>query len=142
MSIAGKTFSLTAREREPNSFEYISGRHHLLMSRTMQGEVLPTTWFSPVDLLLSALAGCLGITFRTRMEEAGLKFEDLRIEIEGVRPEGADRSGIQSMTTRLFVKTDADPDLVREIVEKSERACTVRNTIDHYPSFRTEVVLG
>lgn len=141
MLIAGKTFRLTAEEREPNSFEYVSGRHHLLMSKTMSGESLPTTWFSPVDLLLSALAGCLGITFRTHMEEAGLKFENLRIEIEGVRPEGADRPGIQSVKTKVFVRTDADPVAIRRIVEKSEEVCTVRNTVDHCPIFGLEVVI-
>lgn len=141
MSIVGKTFRLTAEERDPNSFEYVSGRHRLLMSKTMTGEELPTTWFSPVDLLLSALAGCLGITFRTHMEEAGLTFENLRIEIEGVRPDGATRSGIQSIKTKVFVTTDADFAVVREIVEKSEEACTVRNTVDHCPAFDVEVVI-
>lgn len=141
MSVAGKTFKLTAEEKAPNSFEYVSGRHRVLMSKTMEDPDLPVTWFSPVDFLLSGIAGCLGITFRTKMEEAGLKFENLRIEVEGVRPDGATRSGIQSIVTKVCVKTDADPERVREIVEESEEGCTVRNTIDHRPAFKTELVL-
>lgn len=140
MATTPKTFILTAEEKEPNSFEYVSGRHHLLMSKTMKGQEVPTTWFSPVDLMLSGVAGCLGLTFRAFMEEAGFTYENLRIEVTGVRPEGATRSGIFSLSTKVFVKTDADPEKVKEIVEKSEQSCTVRNTMDNPPTFATEVV--
>ena len=140
MAIEGKNFKLTATERDPHSFEYASGRHRLLMSKTMESD-LPTTWFSPVDLLLSGIAGCLGMVIRTKMEEAGFDFEDLRLEIEGIRPDGADRVGLKSISTTVHIKTSADPAKVREIVEKSEESCTVRNTLEFTPDFSLKVVL-
>lgn len=141
MAITGKTFKLTAEEKEANSFEYTSGRHQLLMSKTMTGQSVPVTWFSPVDLLLSGIAGCLGLTIRAKMEKRGLKLENLRIDIEANRPEGAERWGIQSLKTKVRLKTDASLDVIQEIVEKSEEECTVRNTIDNPPVFSTEVEL-
>jgi uncharacterized OsmC-like protein len=140
MATTPKTFILTAEEKEPNSFEYVSGRHHLLMSKTMKTQEVPTTWFSPVDLMLSGIAGCLGLTFRSLMEKAEFTYENLRIEVTGIRPEGAIHSGIYNFSTKIFVKTDADPEKVKEIVERSEKSCTVRNTIDHPPVFETEVI--
>ncbi len=141
MAIAGKTFKLVAEEKEPNSFEYVSGRHRLLMSKTMQPDTVPVTWFSPVDLLLSGIAGCLGLTMRAKMEKEELQFKDLRIEVEGVRPDGADRSGIQSVKTKVYLKTDVPLAKIREIVEICEEKCTVRNTVEHCPDFATEIVL-
>lgn len=141
MANTGKTFKLKAEERDPYSFEYTVGRHRLLMSRTMKSDSLPVVGFCPVDLLLAGIAGCLGMTVRATMEEKGLAYEDLRIEIEGVRSPGTGRSALDIVRTKVFMKTDAPLEQVRAVVEESEADCTVRSTIDHVPAFETEVVL-
>ena len=141
MANEGKTFKLKAEERDPYSFEYTVGRHRLLMSRTMKSDSLPVVGFCPVDLLLAGIAGCLGMTIRAEMEERKLSYEALRIEIEGVRSPGTGRSALDTVRTKVFIKTDAPLDQVRAVVEESEATCTVRSTIDHVPAFETEVVL-
>ena len=141
MANTGKTFKLKAEERDPYSFEYTVGRHRLLMSWTMKSDSLPVVGFCPVDLLLAGIAGCLGMTIRATMEERGLTYEDLRIEIEGVRSPDTGRSGLDHVRTKVFIRTEAPTDQVRAVVEESEADCTVRNTIDRVPAFETEVVL-
>ena len=141
MANAGKTFKLKAEEREAYSFEYTVGRHRLLMSRTMKSDSLPVVGFCPVDLLLAGIAGCLGMTIRAGMDERKLAYEDLRIEIEGVRSPDTGRSALDHIRTKVFMRTDAPLEQVRAVVEESEATCTVRSTIDHTPAFETEVVL-
>ena len=141
MADAGKTFKLRAEERDAYSFEYTVGRHRLLMSRTMKSDSLPVVGFCPVDLLLAGIAGCLGMTIRATMEEKGLAYEDLRIEIEGVRSPGTGRSALDTVRTKVFMRTAVPLEQVRAVVEESEATCTVRSTIDHAPVFATEVVL-
>ena len=134
MADVGKTFKLRAEERDAYSFEYTVGRHRLLMSRTMKSDSVPVVGFCPVDLLLSGIAGCLGMTIRATME-------GLRIEIEGVRSPDTGRSALDIVRTKVFMRTDASLEQVRAVVEESEADCTVRSTIDHTPVFETEVVL-
>lgn len=141
MANMGKTFKLKAEERDAYSFEYTVGRHRLLMSRTMKSDSLPVVGFCPVDLLLAGIAGCLGMTIRATMEEKGLTYEDLRIEVEGIREPDAKISALNRVKTKVFIRTDAPLDQVRAVVEESEADCTVRSTIDHAPAFETEVVL-
>ena len=141
MAGTGKTFKLRAEERDAYSFEYTVGRHRLLMSRTMKSDSLPVVGFCPVDLLLAGIAGCLGMTIRAGMDERKLAYEDLRIEIEGVRSPDTGRSALDHIRTKVFMKTDAPLEQVRVVVEESEATCTVRSTIDHTPAFETEVVL-
>ena len=141
MAKKGKPYTLKAEERDDYSFEFASGRHRLLMSKTMKSDKVPVTWFSPVDLFFAGVAGCLGMTIRATMEEKNLPFEDLRIEIEGVVPEDSDLSAFGSVKTKVFMKTTASLEEVRAVVEESEADCTVRSTIDHRPHFETEVVL-
>ena len=81
------------------------------------------------------------MTIRATMEEKGLAYEDLRIEIEGVRSPGTGRSALDTVRTKVFMRTAVPLEQVRAVVEESEATCTVRSTIDHAPVFETEVVL-
>lgn len=142
MAKKGKKYELLAQERDDYSFEFTSGRHRLLMSKTMKSDEMPVTWFSPVDLLFAGLAGCLGMTIRATMEEKNLTYENLRIEIEGIVSDDPDRSGFGGIKTKVFMKTDVPLEQVKAIVEESEKDCTVRGTVEFTPEFETQVELG
>ncbi|NLL37604.1 MAG: OsmC family protein [Fretibacterium sp.] len=141
MAKKGKIYALKAEERDDYSFEFVSGRHHLLMSKTMKNNEMPVTWFSPVDLFFSGVAGCLGMTIRATMEERNLSYESLRIEIESAIPEESEVFAFRNVKTKVFMKTSASLEDVKSVVEESEATCAVRSTIDHHPNFETEVFL-
>ncbi len=141
MAKKGKPYTLKAVEKDDYSFEFTSGRHKLLMSKTMKSDAMPVTWFSPVDMMFAGITGCLGMTIRAFMEEKEIPFSDLRIELEGYIPPESELSAFGTIKTKVYMKTDASPEVIHAIVEESEADCTVRSTMDHKPTFETEVVI-
>ena len=140
----GKKFLVNAVETADGVYRFSAGEAgtHKLIMGTLQNIGQPeTTTMNPVELLLSGIAGCLGLTLRHKADSEGVPIEDLRIKVEGVRPEGAVRSGVHSIQISVCVKTTASVEKIRELVEESEAACTVSDTLTHAPLFETVVTV-
>lgn len=140
----GKKFLVNAVETAGGVYKFSAGEagSHKLIMGTLQNIGQPeTTTMNPVELLLSGVAGCIGLTLRHKADSEGVSIEDLRIQVEGIRPEGATRSGVHSIKISVCVKTTASAEKIRELVEASEAACTVSDTLTHAPSFETIVTV-
>ena len=89
-----------------------------------------TTW-SPEDFLVAAAASCLAVTFTGIAKRAGLEYDRLAVDADGVcsqRPDGG--FGFTSLWLRLEIDTAADPDRARELAERAEASCLVAESLD------------
>jgi organic hydroperoxide reductase OsmC/OhrA len=90
----------------------------------------PSTW-SPEDFFVAAAASCLAVTFTGIAERAGLGFDRLAVEADGVcgkRPDG--NFGFTSLLLRLTLETAEDPADARRLAERAEKTCLVSASLD------------
>jgi len=100
-----------------------------------------STW-SPEDFFVAAAASCFAVTFTGIAERAGLEYDRLAVDADGIcgkRPDGG--FGFTSLWLRVELETAADPDRARELAERAEAACLVAESLD-VPIATTIVVNG
>ena len=98
--------------------------------------------WSPEDFFVAAAASCLAVTFTGIAERAGLEYDRLAVDADGVcgrRPDGG--FGFTSLWLRVELETAADPERARELAERAEAACLVAESLD-VPIATTIVVNG
>jgi len=90
---------------------------------------------NPVEQLLGALGSCLAIGYAANASVAGIRIEDLRIDIEGelnletflgLRPGNA---GYETLRATVHITTDADDDAVVELHDKVVATSPVGHTL-------------
>jgi putative redox protein len=82
--------------------------------------------FTPVELLLAAIAGCSGIDLCTLSERDGIEVGEFELRVRGEKPTGANRLSNIAVT---YVVPDADPDVVAPLVVEASELCTVALTV-------------
>lgn len=84
----------------------------------------PDVW-SPEDLFVAAAAACLAVTFTGLAERAGLDYERLSVDADGVAGRRDDgRFGFTRVGLRLEIDA-ADAALAHELAEQAEANCLV-----------------
>ena len=96
-----------------------------------QGGEDPAIW-SPEDLLVAAAATCLAVTFTGLAGRAGLAYDCLKVEADGVCSVRSDgRFGFTRLLLKLELKTDATEEpLARELAQRAEENCLVSASLD------------
>jgi organic hydroperoxide reductase OsmC/OhrA len=90
----------------------------------------PSAW-SPEDFFVAAAASCLAVTFTGIAARAGLEYEALRVDADGVCGQRSDgRFGFMSLWLRLALETEADPAEARRLAERAEETCLVAASLD------------
>ena len=79
----------------------------------------------PMDMVLMAVAGCSGLTFRSLLERDGFNPERLELSVEGIKNEKSPRKFVE-----IFVKYDIKCDgltdsAVKKYIVITERSCPV-----------------
>jgi organic hydroperoxide reductase OsmC/OhrA len=100
----------------------------------------PSTW-SPEDFFVAAAASCLAVTFTGIAARAGLDYDSLTVDADGVcgqRPDG--RFGFTSLWLRLELATAEDPVEARRLAERAEDTCLVAASLD--VPIETELVIN
>jgi organic hydroperoxide reductase OsmC/OhrA len=100
-----------------------------------------STW-SPEDFLVAAAASCLAVTFTGIAERAGLEYDRLAVDADGIcgqRPDGG--FGFTGLWLRVEIETAADPERARELAERAEASCLVAESLD-VPITTTTLVNG
>jgi putative redox protein len=82
--------------------------------------------FTPVELLLAAIAGCSGIDLSAVAEPAGVEVEGFELQVRGVKPLGVNRL---SHITVTYVVPEAEPDAAQALVGEVSELCTVALTV-------------
>ena len=91
----------------------------------------PAVW-SPEDLFVASDAACLAVTFTGLAQRAGLRYEGLRVDADGVCGRRADgRFGFTRIMLRLLLRTDpADAEEARSLAAQAEENCLVTASLD------------
>lgn len=108
----------------------------------------PGTGACSGDLLLGALAACAQLTCQMVATSMGIPFRSIAVSVEGeldLRGTlGVDRSvgaGFQEIRLRFDVEAPgADPGQLESLHEKTERYCTVLQTLVSPPAIQTQIV--
>jgi organic hydroperoxide reductase OsmC/OhrA len=140
---ASVTSIASARPKEfhfPVEIEWIGGRR---VSAQVDGknavEVCPplvfsgddaSTW-SPEDFFVAAAASCLAVTFTGIAARAGLAYDRLTVDADGVCGLRADGNfGFTRLWLRLELETAGNPEEARTLAERAEKTCLVAASLD------------
>lgn len=84
---------------------------------------------TPAELMLSALAGCMGISMMTAFQNYKEEVKDLSISVEGIKGEGLPNR-IEKINLTIDIKTAIPKERVEKIIHLShDKYCTVSNTL-------------
>jgi organic hydroperoxide reductase OsmC/OhrA len=101
----------------------------------------PSVW-SPEDFFVAAAASCLAVTFTGIAERAGLEYDRLTVDADGVCGQRSDgRFGFTGLSLRLELETSADMARALELAERAGESCLVAASLD-VPTDTTIVVNG
>ncbi|MGQ9844897.1 MAG: OsmC family protein [Caldisericia bacterium] len=91
---------------------------------------------NPVEFLLFALGGCLGITIKAVSKEINIKIDSLKIHLKGdlnpLRFMGKDfseRAGYKKIDVEIEIKSDASKEKLDELIKIVENRCPVSDNI-------------
>ncbi len=90
---------------------------------------------NPVELILSALGGCLVVLVNAFAEAHGVVVDDVNVHVEGdLDPDGfmgkpGIRPGFSDIRYRLEVESKSNPASVAALIEHAEKACPVKDTL-------------
>ncbi len=95
------------------------------------------------DLLLQALLGCAGVTFRAVATAMGVEIRSADLAAEGTWDArgtlGVDREapvGVEDITVTVTIDTDADDARLARLATATERYCVVAQSLATTPAFR------
>ena len=102
---------------------------------------------NPVEAVLNALGACKAIVARCFADAKGVKFSELRIELDGtLDPDGFmgmnpnAKIGLSEIHTRYYFKSDASDEKLAEFVKFIGKTCPVMDTICNTPKFSDEII--
>jgi len=115
-----------------------AGAHVL---RTDEPEELggTNTGQNPVEMVLSALGGCMVVLVNAFAPAHKVEVKDVRVEVEGdLDPDGflgqaPVRAGFSAVRYKLHVESDSDPAAVEALIEHVESSCPVKDTLSGVP---------
>jgi uncharacterized OsmC-like protein len=115
-----------------------SGPHTL---RIDEPEVLggKNTGPNPVELLLSALGGCMVVLVNAFAPAHGVEVTDVRVEVEGdLDPDGfmgkSDaRAGFNEIRYKLIIDSPSSAEKVAALREHAVKSCPVKDTLSGVP---------
>lgn len=90
---------------------------------------------NPVEQLLGALGNCLAVGYAANASVAGVELKGLRIELEGDLDLHTflglkeDNAGYETITARVTIQSDTDPDTIRELHDKVVATSPVGNSL-------------
>ncbi len=106
-----------------------SGAHEIAVDK-LGGEAP-----SPIEYLLASLAGCVNIVGEIVGREMGIRIDDMRIEVVGVfnaaklMTGAGERAGYKDISVKIYAKTDASSEVLREWLRRVEERCPVEDNL-------------
>lgn len=91
---------------------------------------------NPVEQLLAALGNCLAVGYAANASAAGIKINDLRIDLSGDVDLGtflglkSDHAGYQGLQVTVHLDADATPQQLRDVHDKVINSSPVGHTIN------------
>ena len=104
----------------------------------------PHGLWSPETLLTAAVADCFILTFRAVAHASKLEWNQIECKASGVldRIEGVTRFTEMHIAVKLHLPAGSDAERAQRVVEKSEQACLITNSLNAKIVLEVEVVVG
>ena len=94
------------------------------------------TAMNPLELLLSALGGCITISLKAFAKEVGVELNGASVDIEGdFDPAGFMgkdeniRPGYQNIRCKVKIDSPSDPQKIEQLLQLVEKRCPVSDTL-------------
>ena len=98
---------------------------------------------SPMELVLSALSGCLAVEVALMIQKRRKTLNDLEIKAEGTRRDEAPKYFTDIHLRFILTSPDANNEELEKVVKLSlEKYCSVASSLKTDITFSTEVVEG
>lgn len=104
---------------------------------------------NPVELLLTALGGCIVLTYYGYAKKFGIEIENLMINLEGdmipggwVEEEGRERRGFKQIRYEVQIKTEALKEKVLQLNKLVEEKCPVSDMLINPTELKGNVSIG
>jgi len=120
------------------SSDAVSGPHTIRIDEpaALGGE---NTGPNPVELLLSALGGCLVVLVNAFAPAHGVEIKDVKVQVEGdLDPDGfleksSVRPGFSAIRYRLKIDSPSPQEKINALIEHAVRVCPVKDTLSGVP---------
>lgn len=98
---------------------------------------------SPMELLLMGIAGCSSIDIVMILKKQKIELEDLQMEVEGFRQEGAIPNVFTAIKLKVLLKGDFSPEKAKRAVDLSiEKYCSVAKMLEKTAAISYDVYLN
>ncbi|MDT0677078.1 OsmC family protein [Autumnicola musiva] len=98
---------------------------------------------SPMDLILRGIAGCSSIDVVMILKKQHLELEDLQVEVEGFREDGAIPNVFKKIHLNFILKGDVpDAKAMRAVALSMEKYCSVAKMLEKAAEITYEVNLN
>lgn len=103
---------------------------------------------NPVELLLSALGGCIAILVPAFAAEQGLQIDDVTVSLEGdLDPDGymgkaPVRPGFQDIRVKVNVDSSEPREKIEELIKLVFERCPVKDTLSGVPVAESYTING
>ena len=103
----------------------------------------PGNLWSPETMTVAAVTNCFVLTFHAISMASNLKWTNLVCDGQGTvdRSDGVLRFTAIQLRARLLLPPDGDEEKARRLLEKTESACLVGNSLKFVPALEIEVAL-
>lgn len=104
----------------------------------------PAGYWSPETMLVAAAVNCLVLTWRSVAAVNRFEWIDLRVDADGIldRIDRVTRFTRIDMSARLVLPAGADHEKAAKLMQKSEAACLVSNSLSAETTLDVELVEG
>ena len=98
---------------------------------------------SPMDMLLRGIAGCSSIDVGMILKKQKIELEDLQVEVEGFREDGAVPNVFKKIHLNFMLKGDVTPQKALRAVELSmDKYCSVAKMLEKAAEISYEVYVN
>ena len=102
----------------------------------------PGGLWSPESMLCAALAGCFVLSFRAIARASKLEWTHIECSVEGTLERAGGATRFTRYVTRAKLRVPPGTDVARasQLMEKSEHACLISNSVNGERELQSEVI--
>ena len=103
---------------------------------------------TPIEATLASLGACKCIVSQFFAKSKGVKYDELRVEVEGdldsdgfmgKNPDA--KIGLSEIRTKFYIKSDSPKEKIEELVAFIDKTCPVADTIANPADLKTDIVI-
>ena len=103
--------------------ETMDGKEMLIASSKTDGG-----YFSPRQLVQSALAGCLSMTIRRDLDQCGIRYRDAKVYVDMV---DTSENGMTHFEVDIVIDSDEDKEKIEALKKEAVEKCYIHRMLTH-----------